>query len=45
MSIYLTISGWTSDIKIDMLEAIDEVTNHAKTYSWMSYLADLVKSN
>ena len=28
-----------------MLEAIDGVANHAKTYSWASYLADLVKLN
>ena len=28
-----------------MLEAIDRVANHAKTYSWVSYLVDLVKSN
>ena len=30
MSICLTIYGQPSDIKLDMLEAIDGVANHAK---------------
>ena len=45
LSIYLTISCWPFDVKLDMLEAIDGVANHAKPYSWASYLANLVKSN
>lgn len=45
ISICPTISDWSSDVKLYMLEAIDEVANHAKTCSWASYLADLVKSN
>ena len=45
ISIYLTIFGRPSDVKLDILEAIDRVANHTKTYSWVSYLADLVKSN
>ena len=45
ISIYLTISGRPSDIKLDMLEVIEEVAYHAKTYSWADYLADLVKTN
>ena len=45
ISICLTIFGQPSDIKLDMHEGINRVTNHAKTYSWVSYLADLVKSN
>ena len=32
MSIFLTISRQPSDIKIDMLEAIDSVANYPKTY-------------
>ena len=32
-------------MKLDMLEAIDRVANHGKTYSWETYLADLIKSN
>ena len=43
LSIYLTIFGRPSDIKLDMLEAIDGVANNAKTYFWVSYLVDLVK--
>ena len=31
LSIFLTISGQPLDIKLDMLEAIDSVANHAKT--------------
>ena len=45
ISIFLTIFGRSSDIKLDMLEAIEGVANHAKTYSWANYLADLVKIN
>ena len=33
ISIFLTIYGWLSNIKLDMLEAIEGVSNHAKTYS------------
>ena len=45
ISICLTIFGWSCNIKLDMLEAIDGVVNHGKTYSWMTYLADLIKLN
>ena len=45
VSICLTIYGRSSDVKLDMLEAIDGVANHGKTYNWASYLADLIKSN
>ena len=45
ISICLTIYGWPSDVKLDMIEVIDEVVNHGKTYSWTTYLADLIKSN
>ena len=45
ISIYLTISGQPSDIKLDMLEDIEGVASHAKTYSWDNYLPDLVKTN
>ena len=31
------------DIKLDMLEAIEGVANHAKSYNWANYLVDLVK--
>jgi hypothetical protein len=41
----LTISSRPSDIKLDMLEVIEGVANHAKTYNWSNYLADLVKTN
>ena len=45
ISIYLTIFGRPSDIKLDMLEAIEEVAYHAKIYNWANYLADLIKTN
>ena len=45
ISICLTIYVWPSDIKLDMLEVIEGVAYHAKTYSWDNYLADLVKTN
>ena len=45
LSICRMISGWPSNVNLDMLEAIDGVANHTKKYSWASYLADLVKSN
>ena len=45
ISIYLTISCLPFNIKLYMLEVIEEVAYHAKTYSWADYLADLVKTN
>ena len=45
ISICLTISDWPSDMKINMLEAIEGVAYHAKTYSSANYLADLIKTN
>ena len=45
ISTFLTISGRPFDIKLNILEAIDGVANHAKIYSWANYLADLVKTN
>lgn len=39
------ISSRPSNVKLDMLEAIDGVTNHGKMYSWATYLANLIKSN
>ena len=45
ISIYLTIYGHPSNIKLDMLEVIEGVATHAKTYSWDNYLADLVRTN
>ena len=43
LSIYLPISDQSFDVKLNMLEVIDGVSNHAKTYNSASYLADLVK--
>ena len=45
ISIFLTIFGRSSDIKLDMLEVIEGVATHGKTYSWSNYLAKLVKTN
>ena len=45
ISICLTISGRSSDIKLDMIEAIEGAVTHGKTYSWDNYLAELVKPN
>ena len=45
ISIFLTIFGRSSDIKLDMLEAIEGVDTHGKTYSWANYLVELVKAN
>lgn len=45
LSICLTISSWPSDVKLDILEAIDGVVIHTKSYSWARYLADLMKLN
>ena len=45
ISIYLTISGWLFNVKLDMLEAIEGVATHGKTYSWANYLVELVKTN
>ena len=39
------ISSQPSDFKLNMLEAIEGVAYHAKTYSWANYLANLVRTN
>lgn len=45
ISIFLTIFGHPSNIKLDMLEVIEGVASHAKMYSWANYLADLFRTN
>ena len=45
ISIHLTTYGHPFDIKLEMLEAIEGVSYHAKTYSWDNYLVDLIKTN
>ena len=43
--ICLTTSDWPSNIKLDMLEAIDNIVYHTKVYNWVAHIVELLKSN
>ena len=43
ISITLTLVGQGSDLKLDMLEAIDTIVTNVKIYRWAKYVADMVK--
>ena len=39
----LTPTGRGSDLKLDMLEAVDTITNTGKIYRWAEYVTDMLK--
>ena len=39
----LTLTGWGSDLKLDMLEVVDTVVDIGKIYRWVEYVADMIK--
>jgi hypothetical protein len=45
VSIFLIASGRPLGIKIDMLEAIENIVYHTKIYNWDSHIVELLKSN
>ena len=40
----LTPTGQGSDLKLDMLEAVDTIVEIEKVYRWAQYVADMLKS-
>ena len=44
IAITLTLAGRVSDLKLDMLEAIDTIAIDGKIYRWADYVSDMVKT-
>ena len=40
----LTMAGHGSDLKLDMLEAVDTIATNGKVYRWAEYVADMIKN-
>ena len=40
----LTTTVHGCDLRLDMLEAVDNIVETGKTYCWVQYLVDLVKN-
>ena len=39
----LTSTGRGSDLKLDMLEAVDTIFDTGKVYRWVEYVVDMIK--
>ena len=44
IAITLTMVGRGSDLKLDMLEAIDTIATNGKIYIWAAYVAEMIKN-
>ena len=44
IAITLTLAGQGSDLKLDMLEAVDTIVTDGKIYRWAEYVTDMVKT-
>ena len=44
IAITLTLAGRSSDLKLEMLEAVDTIATNGKVYRWGDYVADMVKT-
>ena len=40
----LTMVGHGSDLKLDILEAVDTIATNGKVYRWDEYVANMVKN-
>ena len=40
----LTPTGWGSDLKLDMLEAVDTIEETREVYIWAQYVTDMLKN-
>ena len=40
----LTMAGRGSDLKMDMLEAVDTIATNRKIYRWAKYVTDMIKN-
>ena len=44
IAITLTLAGRSSDLKLEMLEAIDTIATDGRIYRWGDYVADMIKT-
>ena len=44
ISITLIMAGCGSDLKLDMLEAVDTIVTNRKIYRWAEYVANMIKN-
>ena len=44
IAITLTMAGRGSNLKLDMLEAIDTIATNGKIYRWDEYVAKMIKT-
>ena len=44
IAITLTLAGWGSDLKLDMLEAVNTIATNGEIYRWDEYVIDMVKT-
>ena len=44
IAITLTMAGRGSDLKLDMLEAVDTIATNGKIYRWAEYVTDMIKN-
>ena len=44
IAITITLAGRGSDLKLDMLEAVDTIVTDGRIYRWAEYVADMVKT-
>ena len=44
ISTTLTMAGRGSNLKLDMLEAVDTIATNGKVYKWAEYVTDMIKN-
>ena len=44
IAITLTMAGRGSDLKLDMLEAVNTIATNGKIYRWAEYVIDMIKT-
>ena len=44
IAITLNLAGRSSDLKLEMLEAVDTISTDGRIYNWADYVVDLVKT-
>ena len=44
IAVTLTLAGRSSDLKLEMLEAVDTITSDGRIYRWGDYVPDMVKT-
>ena len=44
ITVTLTLAGRSSNLKLEMLEAVDTISTDGRIYQWGDYVADMVKT-